>query len=152
MERQQTLKAVLNYFFQDNTKSGSHSRYNLKYHIVWIPKYRRSLLVGALAVRLREIVYEVAEEYGFHIIAHEIMPDHVHMLVEAPPKISPMYIVKVFKQKSSIILRKEFLDYIKKYIWKKNTFWAVGYYIASVGDGVTSEMVKEYIKNQKSER
>ena len=79
------------------------------------------------------------------------MPDHIHMLAEAPPKISPMYIVAVFKKRSSSILRKEFLGYIKKHIWKENTLWATGYYISSAGDGVTAEIVKEYIKNQKSE-
>jgi putative transposase len=150
MDRQKTLKAVLHYFFQDNTRSGYHSKYNLKYHIVWIPKYRRSLLVGALAVRLSEILYKAADEYGFKIVAHEIMPDHIHMLVEAPPKISPMYIVAVFKKRSSTILRKEFLDYIEKYIWKENTLWATGYYISTVGDGITAKIVEEYINNQKS--
>jgi len=102
-----------------------------------------------LSKRLSEILQEVSEEYGFHIIAHEIMPDHIHMLVEAPPSIPPKNIPAIFKQKSSSKLRKEFPKFIKRYIWKPNTLWAVGYYIASVGDGVTSEMVKEYINNQK---
>lgn len=151
MGRKKTLKAVLHYFFQDNTRSGSHSRYNLKYHLVWIPKYRRSLLIGALAVRLTQILKEIARDYGFRIIAHEIMPDHIHMLVEAPPKFSPTYIVKVFKTVSSKLIRREFPGFVRRYIWKEGTLWARGYYVASVGDGVTTEIVREYINHQKSE-
>jgi putative transposase len=83
-KRQDTLKAVLDYFYQDNTKSGSHSRYNLKYHLVWITKYRRSFLVGEIAERLQCILTEIAREYGFNIIVQEVMPDHVHMLIRKP--------------------------------------------------------------------
>lgn len=150
--RQETLKAVLHYFYKDNTKSGGHSRYNLKYHIVWIPKYRRSLLVGRLAARTREIIFEIAKENAFIIIALEVMPDHIHLLVEAPPRYSPAGIVQYFKGMSSKRLREEFHDLIGKFIWKENTLWARGYYIASVADKVTTEVIREYIKNQNSNR
>ncbi len=149
--RQETLKAVLHYFYKDNTKSGSHSRYNLKYHLVWITKYRRSLMVGRLATRARQVFFEIAKEYGFLIIAVEVMPDHVHLLVEAPPQYSPTTIVKYFKGISSKKLRDEFLEVIKKFIWKEGTLWAKGYYIASVADKVTTEVIREYITNQKLE-
>ena len=81
----------------------------------------------------------------------EVMPDHIHMLVEAPPKYAPAKIVQIFKGISSRRMRQEFLNIIKRYIWKEGTLWAVGYYIGSVGDGVTTELIKEYIENQKSE-
>ena len=71
--RQETLKAVLHYFYQDNTQSGAHCRYNLKYHIVWIPKYRRSFLSGKIAVRTKEVLYEIARQYKFKIIAFFIL-------------------------------------------------------------------------------
>ncbi len=148
--RQETLKAVLHYFFQDTTRAGSHCRYNLKYHLVWITKYRRSFLTGEIAVRLRHILASIAREYHFHIIAMEIMPDHIHMLVEVPPKYAPAKVVQIFKGISSRRLRQEFLDLIKRYIWKEGTLWAVGYYISSVGDGVTTELIREYINNQKT--
>jgi putative transposase len=148
-KRQETLKAVLHYFYQDNTRSGSHSRHNLKYHLVWITKYRRSFLVGALATRLSQIINEIACEYGFHIIAHEIMPDHVHLLFEAPPKHAPARVVQIFKSISSRKMRQEFLDVITKHVWKDGTLWARGYYIGSVADGVTTEVIQEYINNQK---
>jgi putative transposase len=148
--RRKTLKAVLHYFYQDNTQSGAHCRYNLKYHIVWIPKYRRSFLSGEIAARLKEVLHEIATDYGFEIIALEVMPDHVHMLIESPPKYAPSKIVGYLKGISSRILRLEFPDVIKKYIWKENTLWARGYYIASLADGVTTGIVQEYINSQKS--
>jgi putative transposase len=149
--RQEILKAVLHYFYQDNTRSGSHCRYNLKYHLVWITKYRRSFLVGEMAERLLEILSQIAHDYDFHIIAMEVMPDHIHMLVEAPPKYAPAKIAQIFKGVSSRRMRQEFLKIIKRYVWKEGTLWAVGYYIGSVGDGVTTELIREYIENQKSE-
>jgi putative transposase len=149
-DRHKTLKAVLHYFYQDNTRSGSHCRYSLQYHLVWIPKYRRSFLVGEIAERLKQILKEIARDYRIHIIDMEVMPDHVHMLVEAPPKYAPAKIVQLFKGISSRRLRQEFLELIKKYIWKEGTLWAIGYYIGSVSDQVTTELVKDYIRNQKS--
>ena len=150
-ERQETLKAVLHYFYQDNAKSGSHCRYSLQYHLVWIPKYRRSFLVGEIAERLKQILKEIARDYRIQIIAMEVMPDHVHMLIEAPPKYAPSKLAQIFKGISSRRMRQEFLDIIKRYIWKDGTLWAVGYYIGSVSDAVTTDLVREYINNQKSE-
>jgi putative transposase len=151
VDRQETLKAVLQYFYQENTRSGAHSRYNLKYHLVWITKYRRAFLVGRLAERLCQMFTEIAHDYGFRIIAQEVLPDHIHLLVEALPKYAPSKIVQIFKGISSRRMRQEFLDVIKQYIWKEGTLWAQGYYIASVADKVTTEIVQEYINNQKVE-
>ena len=152
IDRQETLKAVLHYFYKDNTTSGAHSRYNLQYHLVWITKYRHSFLVGKLASRLKEILTEIGRNYHIKIISQEVMPDHIHMLVEAPPKYAPAMIAQIFKGISSKQMRQEFLSIIKKYIWKESTLWARGYYIASVADYVTTEVVKEYIENQKAEK
>ena len=150
-DRQKTLKAVLHYFYRDNAKSGSHSRYSLQYHLVWIPKYRRSFLVGEIADRLKQILKEIAFDYRINIIAMEVMPDHVHMLIEAPPKYAPAKLAQIFKGISSRRMRQEFLDVIKRYIWKDGTLWAIGYYVGSVSDNATTEIVCEYIKNQKLE-
>ncbi len=150
-DRQKTLKAVLHYFYRDNAKSGSHSRYSLQYHLVWIPKYRRSFLVGEIADRLKQILKEIAFDYRINIIAMEVMPDHVHMLIEAPPKYAPAKLAQIFKGISSRRMRQEFLDVIKRYIWKDGTLWAIGYYVGSVSDNATTEIVREYIKNQKLE-
>jgi len=147
-QRFDTLKAVLHYFYTDNTRSGAHSRHNIKYHLVWIPKYRREVLVGKIPKRLKEILQEIARTYGLRIIAQEIMPDHVHVLVEAPPKYSPSTIVQMFKGISSKKLREEFLPQLKQRIWKDGVLWATGYYAASVSDGATTEVVREYIETQ----
>src|SRR5258708_2303704 len=147
-QRFEILKAVLHYFYRDNTQSGSHSRHNIKYHFVWIPKYRREVLVGGIPARLKEILEEIAKNYKLKIIAQEIMPDHIHMLVESPPTYSPTTIVRIFKSISSKKLREEFLPQIKKHIWKDGTLWATGYYVASVSDGATSDVVAEYIRTQ----
>jgi putative transposase len=151
-DRQETLKAVLHYFYQNNAKSGSHCRYSLQYHFVWIPKYRRKVLVEPLAKRLKEILREICRDYRFRIIAMEVMPDHVHMLIEAPPKVSPTRIIQTLKSISARRMRMEFDKEIQKYIWKPGTLWAVGYYVGSVSDKVTTEIVQEYIKNQKTEK
>lgn len=147
--RQETLKAVLHYFYHDNTRSGAHCRHDLKYHLVWIPKYRRSVLTGELAFRTKQVLHEIAEEYGIKVIAMEVLPDHIHMLIEAPPKYAPSQIVGWLKGLSSKRLRHEFADHIRRYIWKANTLWATGYYIASLADGATTGIVKVYINNQK---
>ena len=151
-KRQKTLKAVLHYFYQDNTRSGAHSQYNLKYHLVWITKYRRSFLVDQIATQLQQILTDISQEYGFHIIAQEVMPDHVHMLVEAQPKYAPATIAAIFKSISAKKMREKCLNVIKSYIWKEGVLWARGYYIASVADGVTTEAITEYINNQKLEK
>jgi putative transposase len=147
-DRQETLKAVLHCFYQDNTRSGAHCRYNLKYHLVWIPKYRRKFLTGQLAIRLKQILYEIAEEYRFRIIATEVMSDHIHLLLEDPAKYAPSQIAGIIKGLSSQRMRADFLPVIKRYIWKDTTLCARGYYIAGVADQVTTGVVKEYIKNQ----
>lgn len=116
-QRFETLKAVWHYFYRDNTRSGSHCRYAIKYHFVWIPKYRKEVLVGRIPARLKEILHEVARNYKLKIIALEVMPDHVHILVEAPPIHSPTKIVQLFKSISSKKVREEFLPQIRQHIW-----------------------------------
>lgn len=147
--REETLRAVLHHLYHDNTKSGSHCRYNLTYHFVWIPKYRHSFMVGPFAVRLKQVLRQIAKKYRFNIIALEVMPDHLHILLEANPKWAPSRIVGILKSISAREMRKEFLPLIKKYIRKSNTLWAVGYYVSCVANTVTVGIVKEYIENQK---
>ncbi|MBI3460429.1 IS200/IS605 family transposase [Candidatus Acetothermia bacterium] len=142
----------MDYFYQDNTRSGSHSRYNLKYHFVWITKYRREILTGTLPERLKQILAEISSEYGFYIIAQEIMPDHVHMLVETPPKLAPATVVRILKSISARKMLEEFPSHIRKYIWRDRVLWATGYYVATVADRVTTEIVQEYIETQKTRK
>jgi putative transposase len=108
------------------------------------------MLTEEISKRLKQILEDMAEQYQFIIIASEVMPDHIHLLIEAPPRYSPSNLVNIIKSLSSRRLREEFKDYIKKYIWKDNTLWAKGYYLATLADKVTTDIVKEYINNQKS--
>ena len=131
-------------------KRTHHAVYDLKYHLVWIPKYRKSLLVGSIENRIKELFYEIAEEHDFEILAMELMPDHVHLFVSAAPKWAPGKIVSIFKAITSKIIFEEFPQ-VKKKLWGGH-LWSAGYYVASVGDKVTAEMVKKYIRHQRQIR
>jgi putative transposase len=128
-------------------KRTHHAVYDLKYHLVWIPKYRKSLLLGSIEKRTKELFYEIAEEHDFEILAMELMPDHVHLFVSAAPKWAPGKIVSIFKAITSKIIFEEFPQ-VKKKLWG-GYLWSAGYYAASVGDKVTAEMVKKYIRHQR---
>ena len=128
-------------------KRTHHAVYDLKYHLVWIPKYRKSLLLGSIEKRIKELFYEIAEEHDFEILAMDLTPDHVHLFVSAAPKWAPGKIVSIFKAITSKIIFEEFPQ-VKKKLWGGH-LWSAGYYAAGVGDKVTAEMVKKYIRHQR---
>ncbi len=108
-----------------------HAVYDLKYHLVWVPRYRKSLLVGAIEKRLREVFREIAFHHGLEIVELELMPDHVHLFVEAPPKWAPGKIVGTFKAVSAEALFREFPE-LRRKLWGGH-LWGAGYYAGSVG-------------------
>ena len=126
-------------------QSGYHSRYELKYHFVWCPKYRRMVLKGNRAKYLAKLIYEVAERYDFQVVELAVMPEHVHMFVSASPEMSPARIIQSVK---SITARKLFERFpgIKNFLWG-GALWARGYFCASVGK-VTEKMIAAYIDQQ----
>ena len=128
-------------------KRSPHAVYDLKYHIVFAPKYRKSILVGPIEARLRELLKEISEEYGFELREAELMPDHVHLLVEVAPRWSPARVVQVYK---SVTAREIFREFprLRERLWA-GELWSDGYYVASVGDKITTEMVKRYIRHQR---
>ena len=128
-------------------KRTHHAVYDLKYHLVWIPKYRKSLLLGSIEKRLKELFYEIAEEHGFEILEMELMPDHVHLFVSAAPRWAPGKIVRTFKAITSKIIFEEFPQ-VKKKLWGGH-LWSAGYYAGSVGDKITAETIKRYIRHQR---
>ncbi len=119
--------------------------YNLNYHLVWCPKYRRKILTGAVATRTAEILKEIADRWKLGIIAQEVMPDHIHLFVSAPPKFSPAKLAQLFKGTTSYVLRLEFPE-LKKKIHKAGTFWSPGYYVGTAGN-VSSETIRRYIED-----
>jgi putative transposase len=125
-------------------QSTGGATYNLNDHIVWCPTYRRSILTGPIAKRCGEMLQAIAAKWGFTIIAQEVMPDHIHLFVSAPPKYSPAKIAQLFKGATSHDLREEFPQ-IKKYIWKIGTLWSPSYYAGTAGN-MSAETVRRYIQ------
>ena len=115
------------------------------YHIVWIPKYRKRVLVGRLADRLKELLYECAEINKWQIHELNIQEDHVHMIVQLRTNISLAMAVQLMKGGTSKIIREEFPE-LKEFLWGKN-FWSDGYFAETVGT-VNVEKLREYVKNQ----
>ncbi len=124
-------------------KSNKHSKWQTAYHIVWIPKYRKSVLKGKIEERLKELIFEIADEYGFDIIALEIMPDHIHLFVSAPPKYAPATLVKLFKGITARKLFKEFPELKKQF--RKGHLWTPSYYLGTAGN-VSADTIKRYIE------
>ena len=128
-------------------KSNNNVVYSCKYHVVWCPKYRRKVLINGVDVRLKELLTEYATNLSVDILEMEIMPDHVHMLLEVDPQFGIHKAVKSFKGYTSRILRHEF-PYLKT---KMPTLWTNSYFVSTVG-GAPLETVKQYIENQKTSR
>lgn len=126
-------------------KHNNNVTYSCKYHVVWCPKYRRSVLVGGIDARLKEIVHELAAETRVEIIELEIMPDHVHILCEVDPQFGIHRFVKLLKGRSSFLLRKEF----PKLKSRLPTLWTNSYFVSTVG-GAPLSVIKQYIEQQKS--
>ena len=112
--------------------------------MVWIPKYRKMILKGDLAKRLKVVFQEIAERYGFEIDTMEVKDDHVHLFLSAPPRYSPARVVQVIKSISAKMVFREFPE-VKKQLWG-GEFWSDGYFVRSVGDKVTSDLIRRYIK------
>ena len=129
-------------------KRGSHTVYDIEYHIVWTTKYRYKVLQGKIAERLREVMRQGCQAHGMTIVRGSIGKDHVHMLVSCPPTLAPSKIVQLLKGRSSKLMQEEFEELRKRY-WGQH-LWARGYFCRTVG-AVTDEMVKEYIENQQDE-
>ena len=129
-------------------KRGSHTVYDIEYHVVWTTKYRHKVLQGKISLRLRELLRQGCEANGITIVRGSVGKDHVHMLVSCPPTLSPSQIMKYLKGRSSKILQEEFEELRKRY-WGQH-LWATGYFCRTVGT-VTDEMIQEYIENQRDE-
>jgi len=126
-----------------------HAVYDLKYHLVWTPKYRRDIFREEIAIYVKEIFGRIAEEYEFRIDTMEVVEDHVHIFLEAPPRYSPAEIVQIMK---SICAREVFKKFPKlgEQLWA-HELWNDGYFVRSVGDKVTSDIIRKYIEYQTHE-
>jgi putative transposase len=127
-----------------------HAVYDIKYHLVWIPKYRKHVLVGEVARYVKEVLQRIAEEYEFTVDTMEVMEDHVHMFLEAPPKYSPAHVVQIMKSISGREVFKRFPE-LKEKFWS-GELWSDGYFVRSVGDRVTADVIRRYIEYQVQEQ
>ena len=123
----------------------SHVIYECKYHVCWLPKYRYPILVGKVALRVRELVRQIAAANEVEIITGSVASDHVHLYVSIPPSLSVSKFVQFVKGATSRKLQLEFEDLRRRY-WGQH-IWARGYFVATAGN-VTDEMIREYISNQ----
>ena len=126
-------------------RAGSHSRYDLKVHVVWITKYRRKILRGDISVRVRELIQEICKANDVIIVTGHISVDHIHLLLSYPPSLPVSKLVMYLKGKTSRRMLQDYSE-LRKAFWGQH-LWARGYFAASVGT-VTDEVVKEYIERQ----
>ncbi len=125
----------------------SHSKWNCKYHVVFAPKYRRKVFYGEKRVAIGKILRQLCEWKGVNIIEAEVCSDHVHMLLEIPPKMSVSSFMGYLKGKSSTMIYEQFGEL--KYKYKNRSFWCKGYYVDTAGKN--TRRIAEYIKNQLEE-
>lgn len=127
----------------DSYKSNNNVVYSCKYHVIWCPKYRRHVLQGRVKERLRQIIKKVCYERNAELISHEIMPDHVHILVEVDPQYGVHKLVKQIKGRSSRELRQEFVQLTTRL----PTLWSNSYFVSTIG-GAPLDVIKQYIETQ----
>jgi putative transposase len=132
----------------EHYRRSSHTVYDLKYHLVWITKYRKPVLSGEIAVRLRELVREICKCKDVEILRGHISRDHVHIFVSVAPHISVSDLLKSIKGKTFRKLLMEFKTLSRKFCGRH--LWARGYFAASAGN-VTDEIIMQYIEQQRHE-
>ena len=130
-------------------KSTCNATYDIQYHFVWIPKYRKRVLKDGIKSRLEQLFNQCAEINQFEILELSIQPDHVHLLLSAKPRYSPSEIMRLIKGGSSRIVRQEHPE-LEEFFWG-DSFWADGYFV-STHSTVTEDIIKDYIRNQAEDR
>jgi len=125
----------------------NHTKWECKYHIVFIPKCRRKVLYGKVRRSLREVFHELAKQRECQILEGHLCPDHVHMMIRIPPKYSVSHVVRYIKGKSAIHLARVYGERKRGYTGQH--FWARGYFVSTVGRD--EEVIREYIRNQEQE-
>ena len=128
----------------ETTNSLAHTKWNCKYHIVFAPKYRRKVFYEDKRLEIREILRKLCEWKGVEIIEGEVCPDHIHMLVSIPPKMSVSGFMGYLKGKSALMIFQKWGN--MKFAYRNREFWCKGYYVDTVGKN--TKAIKEYVANQ----
>ena len=131
----------------DSISSLSHTKWNCKYHIVFAPKYRRKIFYGKKRAEIGKILRDICDWQDVKIIEAEVCPDHIHMFVSIPPKLSVSKFMGILKGKSSLIIFQRWSNL--KYKFGQRSFWCRGYYVDTVGKN--AKRIAEYVRNQLKE-
>ena len=131
----------------DDAQSLCHTRWDCKYHIVWIPKCRRKVLFGRIRKHLGDLLHSLARQKECKILEGHLQPDHIHILISIPPKYSVAQVIGFIKGKSAIYIARMYLG--QKQNFTGMHFWARGYYVSTVG--ADEETIANYIRNQEDE-
>ena len=131
----------------NNVQSLSHTAWECKYHIVWIPKYRKKKLYGKLRQHLGALIKDLAKQKESMVLEGHLMADHVHMLISIPPKYAVSQVIGFIKGKSAIHIARTYVGQRKNFTGQN--FWARGYFVSTVG--MDEEAIREYIKKQEKE-
>jgi putative transposase len=125
--------------------TGAHTKHRLQYHLLWIPKYRKRVLRGKIASRLKQLLYEACRVNRWWISELSVQEDHIHIVVQFSPQFSVAEVVQIFKGGTSRMIRMEFPE-LEEFLWG-DSLWADGYFAETVGQ-VDEEVVKKYIRQQ----
>jgi putative transposase len=128
----------------------SHAVYDTKYHLVWTPKYSKWILRGDIQEHVKELIQEIEEHHGFIIGTLEVAPDHIHIFLSFPPRYSISKVVGMLKSISASEIFKEHPE-VKKQLWG-GEFWEDGYFVRTVGDKITAEVIRKYIKHHREQK
>jgi putative transposase len=126
-------------------RKSAHAVRDVKYHLIWVTKYRYKMLRGEVAERTRDLIRQICQSREVVIVQGSVSPDHVHLLVSVPPQLTPGKLVQFIKGRWSRMLQEEFPQ-LRKLYWGQH-LWARGYFCASVG-AVDEETIRKYIENQ----
>ena len=126
--------------------TGAHTKHRLRFHLVWIPKYRKRVLRGKIAARIKQLLYEACKVNNWLLSEINVQEDHVHILVQIWPRESVADVVKRLKGGTSRVIRAEFPE-LEEFLWG-DSFWADGYFAETVGK-VEEEIMQKYIREQR---
>lgn len=129
--------------------SKNHSKFLIKYHVIFVCKYRKKLLIGAVEYDMKQIMQNISDLSDFNIEVMETDKDHIHMMICSEPKLSPLQIVRRLKQMSTTAIWKRHENYLRHVFYWENTFWTDGYFVSSVGY-VSQETIKNTSKTKGS--
>ena len=128
-------------------RTSSHATYDIKYHFVWIPKYRFRVLDGAIKEKIQMTIARICEAMDIEMIEGHVGKDHVHVCLSVPPKYSPAEVMKRIKGKTSEVIFEKFPEF-KKRFWAQH-LWGRGYFVSTVG--VDEEIIRKYIRTQQKD-